>query len=74
MLVRAHDVTMNFSHLGGHAGFSQEVIVWGAGNSEGMFQSWMDSEGRRDTLMTSARNYYVCYKMWSQLDYHCLDR
>ena len=61
-LVRAHDLTTDFSHFGGHAGFSTEVIAWGAGDAKGMFTSWMESEGHRKTLMDPDRNYMCASK------------
>lgn len=58
-LVRAHDLRKSFSHFGGHAGFSAEVIAWGGGDAKGMFTSWMESEGHRKTLM-GENMYYMC--------------
>ena len=58
-LVRAMDLAKNFSHFGGHAGIGLEVIAWGAGDAEGMFQSWMDSEGHRETLMYDENIKYM---------------
>lgn len=59
-LVRAMDLTKSFSHFGQHTGFSQEVIAWGAGDAQSMFDSWMNSEGHRDTLMSEGTWKYMC--------------
>ena len=56
-LVRAHDLTIQFSHFGQHAGLSQEVIAWGAGDAAGMFESWMNSQGHRDNLLVPGWKY-----------------
>ena len=61
-LVRAMDLTKSFSHFGGHAGFSREVIAWGAGDAEGMFQSWMESDGHYRTMIDDARSYMCAAK------------
>lgn len=58
-LIRANDLTTNFSHFGGHAGFSQEVIAGGggAGTDKLAFNLWMESEGHRRTLMMDSGKY-----------------
>lgn len=55
-LVRAKDIVINFSHFGQHAGMGQEVIAGGY-SAEEVFQSWMNSEGHRATLMRSSDSY-----------------
>lgn len=50
-LVRANDLTTNYSHWGSHAGIGLEVIGRGGGNAKTLFAAWMASPGHRDTLM-----------------------
>lgn len=60
-LVRAKDIVIDFSHFGQHAGFSWEVIAGGYSVDE-VFQSWMNSEGHRETLMMDEANYMAAAK------------
>ena len=63
-LVRAMDLTKNFSHFGQHAGCSTEVIAGGggAGSDEIAFDLWMESEGHYRTLMDSDRTQMCAAK------------
>ena len=60
-LVRAKDIVIDFSHFGQHAGLSWEVIAGGYSVEE-VFQSWMNSEGHRDTLMIESAVYMAAAK------------
>ena len=63
-LVRAHDLTQDFSHFGGHAGFSQEVIAGGggAGSDEIAFDLWMESDGHHRIMMMDDWKYMSAAK------------